>query len=322
MTTISTGSGIVATTGPRELDAFEERRRHVAGHDVKDAALGVDHDVDDEVAAGHPRDGRVLLVNRIALQATVAGVGVLQEVGPVPNPHGIERRQSGTDQFASAGEAGHEMGLDQPGGDLQIGIDVAGVDPNRRAAFGLAQVRMLIALLAVMILDAIIFGDVGTDHFDEFVAEVGAVQARGHEDQNFAARDARRFERFQNRREQQRIGHGPGHVADRHARIAATVGQLTQRRRPGRQRQTSPHHRFRVGQRLRRPILEAADHVAIGQLDIQTRPAVFQVNLHDLMPRAAHLWKHQEREARTRLPTTTRILPHPFSCVNRATDLR
>ena len=76
------------------------------------------------------------------------------------------------------------------------------------------------------------------------------------------------------------IGHRAGHVANDHAGIAASAGQFPQRRRSGRLRQTLPHRGVRIGQRLGRPILKAADHVAVGQLDVQARPAVFQVDSH------------------------------------------
>ena len=67
-------------------------------------------------------------------------------------------------------EAGHQVRLDQAGGDLQIGLDVARVDPDRHAARAVAQVRVLVELLAVMILDAVVGGDLGADHLDQLVA--------------------------------------------------------------------------------------------------------------------------------------------------------
>ena len=53
-----------------EGDAFEEGRLHVAGHDAQDAPLGVDHHVDDEIAARHPGDGRVLFVDGVACRGS------------------------------------------------------------------------------------------------------------------------------------------------------------------------------------------------------------------------------------------------------------
>ena len=119
----STGSGIVAVTGSRaKATPSEEGRFHVAGHDAKDPPLGVDHHVDDEIAAGHAGDRRVFLVNRIALQAAAAGVGVFEKSGPCQtrtSPAG----QAGANQLPAARKTGHEMRLDQAGRDLQIGVD-------------------------------------------------------------------------------------------------------------------------------------------------------------------------------------------------------
>ena len=47
-----------------------------------------------------------------------------------------------------------------------------------------------------MVLDAVILGHLRADHLDQLVAHVGPVQAGGHEDQNLAAGNAGRFERF------------------------------------------------------------------------------------------------------------------------------
>ena len=81
---MSTGSGSVAVTGSRaKSDAFEEGGLHVAGHDAENAPLGVDHHVDDEIAAGHAGDGRVLFVDRVAVAGSRCGRwGVRETRGP------------------------------------------------------------------------------------------------------------------------------------------------------------------------------------------------------------------------------------------------
>src|SRR5205814_33720 len=120
-------------------DALDERHAglprpdHVAGPEPGDAPLAVQADVDDEVAPGHERDPRVLLVDRVAGDDAAVGLGVLQELRPVPDLDRLQPGDAGTDHLPPAGVPGHQVRLDQPGGDLQVGPDVAAVEPDGHA---------------------------------------------------------------------------------------------------------------------------------------------------------------------------------------------
>ena len=55
----------------------------------------------------------VLLVDRVAVEDAAIGVGVFEQLGPVPSLDRLERGDAGADQLAAAGVAGHQVGLDQ-----------------------------------------------------------------------------------------------------------------------------------------------------------------------------------------------------------------
>ena len=83
MTTTSHGSGTGTLTTPSdEAHALLPGLDHVAGADPGDAPLAVEADVDDEIAAGHLGDARVLLVDGIAFQEAAVGRGCSRNCGP------------------------------------------------------------------------------------------------------------------------------------------------------------------------------------------------------------------------------------------------
>src|SRR3989304_5637986 len=61
---------------------------------------------------------------------------MLQEVGAVPDADGVEMGDAGADELSAAGEARHQVRLDESGGDLQVGLGVGGVGPDGGAAGG------------------------------------------------------------------------------------------------------------------------------------------------------------------------------------------
>src|SRR5262249_27302494 len=151
---------------------FQEGRFHVAGDPLERPPFGVDNDVDDEVAAGAAGDPSVFLMHRIAIQDATVGFGMLEKIRAVPDLDCLESGDAGTDELPSAGEASHEMRLDQAGGDLQVCLDVASVDPDRHAARAFAEISMLAEHRAVMILDAILVDDLLADQLDQLLAKI------------------------------------------------------------------------------------------------------------------------------------------------------
>src|SRR5262249_52337940 len=86
------GDHHVEPLGHRHLDdlshdthAFPPGPDHVAGADPGDAALAIETDIDDKIAAGHLGDARVLLVYRVALDDAAIGTRMLEEARAVPD---------------------------------------------------------------------------------------------------------------------------------------------------------------------------------------------------------------------------------------------
>ena len=106
------------------------------------------------------------------------------------------------------------------------------------------------------------------------------MQARGHQDQNLAAGNTRGFERLEDRRQEDLVGHRAGNVANHDASTAAPGANSPNGGVPVGRTKLCRTAASGIGQRLRRPVLKAPNHVPVGQFHIQTRPAVFQVDSH------------------------------------------
>ena len=173
-----------------EANAFEERLFHVAGHDRGDAPVAVERDIDDEVAARHAGDLGVLFVDGVAIQDAAVGLGVFEQLGAVPALDRFEGGHAGADQLPAARVAGHQVGLDQAGGDLQVGLHVAAVDPAGNPARSRADERVLLEPGAEMVLDSIARHDLWPEHLELLGVGAGPVQAGRDQDQGALSRNA------------------------------------------------------------------------------------------------------------------------------------
>ena len=196
--------------------------------------MAVDRDVDDEVAAGHTGDPRVLLVDRVAFEDAAIGPGVLEQRRAVPPLHRLDRGDAGTDQLAAARVAGHQMRLDQSRGNLQVGVQVARIDPGRDSPLGRTDERMLFQAGAVVVLDAVRAHDVLAEHLDLLGRGAGPVQSRRDQEQDLVTRDACLVQHPEDRAEDRRVGHRPGDVAHQDAGAGSAAGHLAKRRRADR----------------------------------------------------------------------------------------
>ena len=91
--------------------------------DVDEVAVLVDHRVERVEFADHAHDLELLLVQRIADQVALDGERILHEARGMEGADGRVAGDAGRHHLAAAGPAGHEMRLDQAGGDAQIGLD-------------------------------------------------------------------------------------------------------------------------------------------------------------------------------------------------------
>ena len=112
----------------------------------------------------------------------------------MPHAHGFQGRDTRTNEFTSAGKAGHQVRLDQADRDLQISGHVTRVEPDRDTARGVSEVGVLGENLTVMVFDPVVLGNVSPDHLDQFIPFVRPVETGGDEDQDLFAGYALRFE--------------------------------------------------------------------------------------------------------------------------------
>ncbi len=203
----------------------------ITGDELERSALVVQHHVDDEITAGPTGDPGVLFVDRITVQDTAVGAGIFQKSRTVPLLDRFDPGDARTDQFAATREAGHQMRLDQPDRHLQIGLHVTRVDPDGHTTGTVAQIGVFLGHLTVVVLDAVLPRNLGTEDLDQFVAFVGTMQTGGDQDQNVLAGNPRLFQRLQHRRQNQRVGNRTRDVADDDAGTAPARGQLPERGR-------------------------------------------------------------------------------------------
>lgn len=264
-----------------ELDAFAPSVFHVAGADPSHLTFAVDTDVDDEVAAGHPGDACVFFVNGVAVDEAAVGFRVLEELRAVPNLDGLKGGDTGADHFAAAGVAGHQVRLDEAGGDFEIGLDITRVDPSGDTIRRRAKVGVLAEHFAVMVFDRVVVHDIRPHHFLHFGAFVGAVQPGGVEDQDSLTWDAGLFENMQNGGQNELVGNGTSDVANENARGFLAAGQFGKRRSAD-----------GIGEHLGDGIrgieegggvadCEWTDDTIVGEFDIETRSAIVELDFHD-----------------------------------------
>ena len=114
--------------GGDEVDRGQVARDDLAERDADEVAILVDHRVERVDLAEHAHDLELLLVQRIADEIALDGERVFHEAGGVEGADRLVAGDAGRDDLAAARPAGHEMRLDQAGGDAQIGLDEAPVD--------------------------------------------------------------------------------------------------------------------------------------------------------------------------------------------------
>ena len=116
-----------------ERDRREVARDHLAEVDVDEVAVLVDHRVERVDLAQHAHDLELLLVQRVAGEVALDRRRVLHEARAVERADRVLVRDAGRDHLAPARVAGHEVRLDEAGGDAQVRLDEAAVELDRRA---------------------------------------------------------------------------------------------------------------------------------------------------------------------------------------------
>ncbi len=137
-------------------------------------------------------DLELLFVKRIADQIALNGERIFHETRGMEGADGLVMGDARRDDLAPAGPAGHEMRLDQAGGDPQIRLDETAVELDRRAARrGEAEIDMIGFVARVMVLDSDPLHDPRiADQFSKLVAEVRPMQAGGDQNDDAVERNA------------------------------------------------------------------------------------------------------------------------------------
>src|SRR5258706_10720993 len=126
----------------RELDGLAMAVEDLAVIDERQPSMLVDDGVYRQHRPQHAHDLELLLVQRVAIENAVVGLGVRHETRAVEGRDGVPMRDARGDDLAPAGIAGHEMRFDQSGRDFQIGLDEAAIKFDRRSPRRAAEVDM------------------------------------------------------------------------------------------------------------------------------------------------------------------------------------
>ena len=122
---------------------------------------------------------------------------------------------AGREHFAPARPAGHEMRLDEPGGDTQIGIHKALVERDHSTSSRLAERHMRRVGAGDMVFDVEVLHHPGiADQLGQFGALIGSVQPGGDEDGDAAFLQAGGQQRAHERLQKHTVWHRPGDIAN------------------------------------------------------------------------------------------------------------
>ena len=141
----------------------------------------------------------------------------------------LVRGQAGGDQFASAGKTQHQMRLNKPQAQVQVRAKKTIVDPHRRSRFRGPQIPMLITIAGVVVENSITSGDLFTDDVPDLIIRRAAMQAGGDHNADAIARNARRFQSLQKRRQNDWVRRRPSDIANRNGGAAFSGGKFANR---------------------------------------------------------------------------------------------
>ena len=266
----------------------EADRLFVARHDlavVKEGhmALVVDDAVDGASTADHRHDLQLLLVQRIALQHAVGAVGMFHEARAVEGGDGLGVCDAGRDHLAPARPAGHEVRLHQAGGDAQIGLDEAPVEPHHRATPGRSDQHVIGVLPGEMVRYVHRLQHPGiADQSGKLFALVGPVQPGRDQHRDLLRRQPGAEQGADQGWQDHAVGHRAREVADEDADAPGTRGLLRKQRASHGPGESLFHGLRRIGEQRHRLLRDHGDVELVGQIDRSVAPAIVQINAHSL----------------------------------------
>ena len=202
-----------------DLDALQVALDAMAKVDKAHLALFIDDGID---RVGRPEkfeDFELATVQGVFDEVAVAGQGIGHELVVVESSDGLFTGHARSDDFATTGVAGHEVGFDQPDDDPQIGVDQMAIEQHRYPiGWGLAQIDHPSQVAGVVIFDADVVEDpLVADDFEHFFAQVWAVQAGGNQDGDLWVSHAGGIEFLDDPSENRTVGDRAGNVANHDA---------------------------------------------------------------------------------------------------------
>jgi len=188
---------------------------------------------------------------------------------------------AGHHELAAARVPRHEVGLDQPDHDAQVGLDEAPVDEDGDPGRCPAQFNMRLAVAGEVVCDRHRLEHVvRTDDLAQLLPVVGAVQACGHQDQDVPAVDSGGGEFGHQAGQQPAVRHRPRDVADQDAGAAAAARQRAERRPADRCLEGPGERRGRVGHGWHGVLANRRDAQFLREPHRERAPPVEQINRH------------------------------------------
>ena len=115
------------TVSSRIVDCCRVAREDLAEIDKREPTLFVDDGIQRERAAQHSDDLELFFVQRVVLENTVGSIRVSHEAGAVKGRDRFGVGKARRDHLAATRVAGHEVWLNESGGDLEVRLDDSSV---------------------------------------------------------------------------------------------------------------------------------------------------------------------------------------------------
>ena len=136
----------------------------VASTDTGYLPLTVDRDIDTEMDTtllGNLTDG---VVDRITDCHAPSSVGRPDHLGVVQPHRRVEAGEPRRDHFWPAAEAGKKVGLDESGGDADVGVDPALVEPHGNTRRGVRKLAQGRAVEGIVVHHLVAVDDILSNH--------------------------------------------------------------------------------------------------------------------------------------------------------------
>ena len=137
-----------------QLPGLGMHLKHWAAEGLDDGLLPVEDHIESEVhLADRPHHGPDIVVDRVSLADPPRGPPVADALRVVQRQDGVQPRQARCDQLRAAAEPGEEVRFDESGGDADVRVNPAFVQPDRYAVPVDAQVDQRVAVPGVVVDD-------------------------------------------------------------------------------------------------------------------------------------------------------------------------